>query len=125
MTSSRTFRVALIGAALVAVAFAVEVIARVDLDSSGRGVARVIVLLGAVLCTGALYQAWSVVKGHTVRDHLAVAAALVGGALIASSAFSRSDQVFGNDVTAAAGLIGLVTALYLNHLSTREKAAAR
>ena len=126
MRVSRTFWVALIGAALVAIVFAVDALARVDFDSTARGVARAIALLGAVLCTGALYQAWSVIKGHTVRDHVAAAAALVGGALIASSVVSKSSvHVFGNDLTAGAGLIGLAAALYVSHSSARMKAATR
>lgn len=126
MTVGRTFRLALIGAAVVAVAVAVDVLAGVELDGPARGAARALVLLGAVLCTGALYQGWSVMKGHVLRDHLAVVAALVGGALIASSVVSPSTaHVFGNDITATAGLFGLAAALYINHMSALEKEAAR
>jgi hypothetical protein len=126
MTVSRTFRIALIGAVLVAIAYVLDVLVGVDFGSSTRGLTRLIVLLGAVLCTGALYQDWSVIKGHVVRDHAAVAAALVGGALVASSVVGTSvGHVFSNDITATAGLLGLVVALYLNRASTLEKAAAR
>lgn len=124
MMASRTFRVALIGATVVAVAFAVDVVAQVELDHVARGVARTIVLIGAVVCTGVLYQAWSVIKGHIARDHAAVAAALVGGALIASSVVGKAGRhIFGNDMTATAGLIGLVAALWVSHTSALEKAA--
>jgi peptidoglycan/LPS O-acetylase OafA/YrhL len=111
MSGSRALQVAAIAAAVVLVAYVVDVVAS-DLSASAAGAARAVVIISAALCAGVIYQLWSVRKQHTPRDHAAVAAALLGGALAASSAFSASaGQIFGSSLTAAAGVAGLVLAL--------------
>ena len=106
MKGSRALRLAAIAAAVVLIAYVVDLAA--DLGKDAASIGRIAVILAAAVCAGIIYQAWSVRRQHTARGHAAVAAALLGGALAASSAFSGSaGQVFGNAVTAAAGVAGL------------------
>ena len=106
MKGSRALRLAAIAAAVVLVAYVVDLAA--DLGKDAASIGRIVVIVGAAVCAGIIYQAWSVLRQHTPRDHAAVAAALLGGALAASSAFSGSaGHIFGNSVTAAAGVAGL------------------
>ena len=112
MTSSRALGAATIAAAVVLVAYVVDLVAGDDLGKGAASAGRVAVIIGAVVCAGIVYQSWSVRREHPPREHAAVAAALLGGALAASSAFSApSGQIFGNSVTAAAGVAGLALAL--------------
>ena len=110
MKGSRALRLAAIAAAVVLIAYVVDLVA--DLGKDAASIGRIVVILGAAVCAGVIYQSWSVRKQHTPRDHAAVAAALLGGALAASSAFSASEgQLFGNSLTAAAGVAGLALGL--------------
>ena len=112
MTSGRALGAATIAAAVVLVAYVVDLVAGDDLGKGAASAGRVAVIIGAVVCAGIVYQSWSVRREHPPREHAAVAAALLGGALAASSAFSApSGQIFGNSVTAAAGVAGLALAL--------------
>jgi peptidoglycan/LPS O-acetylase OafA/YrhL len=112
MTGSRALGAATIAGAVVLVAYVVDFVAGDDLGSGAAGVGRVAAIVGAVVCAGVVYQSWSVRRQHPPREHAAVAAALLGGALAASSAFSApSGQIFGNSVAAAAGVAGLALAL--------------
>jgi hypothetical protein len=93
----------------VLVAYVVDVVAGDDLASTAAGTGRAAAIIGAAVCAGVIYQSWSVRRQHAPRDHAAVAVALLGGALAASSAFSAPEgQIFGNSLTAAAGVAGLV-----------------
>lgn len=108
----KAFGVAAIAAALVLIAYVVDLLAGSDLSKGAAATGRAAVIVGAVVCAGVIYQLWSVRKQHTPRDHAAVAAVLLGGALAASSAFSATDgQIFGNSLTAAAGVAGLALGL--------------
>jgi peptidoglycan/LPS O-acetylase OafA/YrhL len=110
MKGSRALLVATIAGSVVLIAYVVDLVG--DLSTQAAGAGRVAVIIGALICAGVIYQSWSVRRQHTPRDHAAVAAALLGGALAASSAFSApSGQVFGSSLTAAAGVAGLALAL--------------
>ncbi|MEJ7635024.1 hypothetical protein [Aeromicrobium sp.] len=113
MRGSRAFAAAAIAGLIVLIAYGID---RVIGDGLARSVAsagRVVVVVGAVVCAGVLYQLWSVRKQHTGRDHAAVVAALLGGAFAASSSFSApAGQIFGNSLTAAGGVAGLALGLY-------------
>ena len=112
MRGSRAFQTATIAGAAVLVAYVVDLVAGSDLSKDAAGIGRAAVIIGAVICAGVIYQSWSVRKRYTPRDHAAVAAALLGGALAASSAFSASEgQIFGNSLTAVAGVAGLALGL--------------
>ena len=112
MKGSRAVLVATIAGSIVLVAYAVDLLAGSDLSKGAAATGRAAVIVGAVVCAGVIYQSWSVRRQHTPRDHAAVAAALLGGALAASSAFSAPEgQIFGSSLTAAAGVAGLVLAL--------------
>jgi peptidoglycan/LPS O-acetylase OafA/YrhL len=112
MRGGRAFEAAVIAAGLVVVVYVIDGVAGSALNSTVAGVCRAVVIVGAVICAGVLYQLWSVRKPNDVADHAAVAAALLGGALVASSAFSApSSQVFGNGLTAALGVAGLLLGL--------------
>ena len=111
MKGSRALLVATIAGAVVLIAYVVDLVGD-DLSKQATGTGRAAVIIGAVVCAGVIYQSWSVRRQHTPRDHAAVAAALLGGALAASSAFSApSGQIFGSSLTAAAGVVGLALAL--------------
>lgn len=111
MKGSRALLVATIAGAVVLVAYVVDLVAG-DLSKQAAGAGRAAVIVGAVICAGVIYQSWSVRRQHTPRDHAAVAAALLGGALAASAAFSApSGQIFGSSLTAVAGVAGLALAL--------------
>jgi len=112
MSGGRAVGAATIAGAVVLVAYVVDLAAGGDLSKGAAGAGRALVIVGAVVCAGIVYQSWSVRRQHAPRDHAAVAAALLGGALAASSAFSApSGQIFGSSLTAAAGVAGLVLAL--------------
>jgi len=111
MKGSRALLAATIAGAVVLIAYVVDLVAA-DLGYQAAGAGRAAVIIGAVICAGVIYQSWSVRTQHTPRDHAAVAAALLGGALAASSAFSApTGQIFGSSLTAAAGVAGLALAL--------------
>lgn len=111
MKGSRALLAATIAGAVVLIAYVVDLVAA-DLSNQAAGGGRAVVIIGAVICAGVIYQSWSVRTHHTPRDHAAVAAALLGGALAASSAFSAPvGQIFGSSLTAAAGVAGLALAL--------------
>lgn len=113
MRGSRALEAATIGGLVVLAAYVVDLLAGAALSETVAGTGRAAAVIGAVVCAGVLYQVWSVRKGHTPRDHAAVAAGLLGGALAASSAFSApSGEIFGNPLTASAGVAGLALALY-------------
>ena len=112
MKGSRALGAATIAGAVVLVAYVVDLVAGGDLSDGAAGAGRALAIVGAVICAGIVYQSWSTRRQHTPREHAAVAAALLGGALAASSAFSApSGQIFGSSLTAAAGVAGLVLAL--------------
>ncbi len=112
MKASRALQVATIAGAVVLVAYIVDLVAGSDLSKPAATAGRVAVIAAALICAGIIYQLWSVRRDHTPREHAAVAAALLGGALAASSAFSApAGQIFGSSLTAAAGVAGLVLAL--------------
>ena len=112
MRGSRALLAATIAGSVVLIAYVVDVVASDDLSKEAAGAGRAATIIGAVICAGVIYQLWSVRKQHTPRDHAAVAAALLGGALAASSAFSApTGQIFGNSLTAAAGVAGLALGL--------------
>ena len=121
MRGSRAWGAATIAGVIVLVAYVVDLVAGSDLSDGAANAARVAAVIAAATCAGIIYQVWSVRRHHTVRDHAAVAAALLGGALAASSAFSAPDgQVFGSSVTAVAGVAGLALALYGSHPTGTE-----
>jgi len=106
----KAFSAATTGAIVVLVAYVVDLGA--DLSKDAASIGRIAVIAGAAICAGIVYQSWSVRTHHTARDHAAAAAGLLGGALAASSAFSASaGQIFGNSLTAAAGVAGLALGL--------------
>lgn len=108
----RAFQVATAGALVVLIAYVVDLVAGSDLTKPVATTGRVAPIAGAVICAGIIYQLWSVRREHTPRDHAAVAAALLGGALAASSAFNApAMQIFGTSLTAAAGVASLALAL--------------
>ena len=112
MRGSRALQAATIAAAIVLIAYVIDLLADEDLSKVAAAAGRAVVIIGAVICAGVIYQLWSVRKQHTPRDHAAVVAALLGGALAASSAFSAPEgQIFGNSLTAAAGVAGLALGL--------------
>jgi peptidoglycan/LPS O-acetylase OafA/YrhL len=111
MKGSRALVVATIAGTVVLIAYVIDLVSD-DLSKQAAGTGRAAVIVGALVCAGVIYQSWSVRRQHTPRDHAAAAAALLGGALAASSAFSApSGQVFGSSLTAAAGVAGLALAL--------------
>jgi hypothetical protein len=112
MKAGRALQVATIAGAVVLVAYVVDLVAGSDLSKPAATTGRVAVIAAALICAGIIYQLWSVRRDHTPREHAAVAAALLGGALAASSAFSApAGQIFGSSLTAAAGVAGLILAL--------------
>ncbi len=112
MKGSRALQVATIAGAVVLVVYIVDLVAGSDLSRPATTTGRVAVIAAALICAGIIYQLWSVRRQHTLREHAAVAAALLGGALAASSAFSApAGQIFGSSLTAAAGVAGLALAL--------------
>ncbi|VXC41222.1 hypothetical protein [Aeromicrobium sp. 9AM] len=112
MKAGRALQIATIAGAVVLVAYVVDLVAGSDLSKPAATTGRVAVIAAALICAGIIYQLWSVRRDHTPREHAAVAAALLGGALAASSAFSApAGQIFGSSLTAAAGVAGLVLAL--------------
>lgn len=103
---------AAIGAGLVLIAYVVDRVAGSGLSSSVVAVGRVAVIVGAVVCAGVLYQLWSTRRDNDLAHHAGMAAALFGGALAASSAFSApSGEVFASRLSAALGVAGLALAL--------------
>lgn len=112
MSGSRGLCTATIAGAVVLIAYLADLVAGDDLSKNAASIGRTAVIAAAVICAGVVYQRWSVRKQYTSSDHAAVAAALLGGALAASSAFSApAREIFGNSVTAAAGVAGLALAL--------------
>ena len=112
MKGSRALAVATIAGSVVLMAYVVDLVTANDLSKEAAAAGRAAVIIGAVICAGVIYQSWSIRKEHTPRDHAAMAAALLGGALAASSAFSApAGQIFGSSLTAAAGVAGLALAL--------------
>jgi peptidoglycan/LPS O-acetylase OafA/YrhL len=112
MRGSRALLAATIAGAVVLIAYVVDLVAGSDLSEDAATAGRAAVIIGAVICAGVIYQSWSIRKKYAARDHAAVAAALLGGALAASSAFSAPEgQIFGNSLTAAAGVAGLALGL--------------
>ncbi len=112
MKAGRALLIATIAGVVVLVAYIVDLVAGSDLSKPAATTGRVAVIAAALICAGIIYQLWSVRRDHTPREHAAVAAALLGGALAASSAFSApAGQIFGSSLTAAAGVAGLVLAL--------------
>lgn len=112
MRGSRSLLAATIAGALVLIAYVIDLAAKDDLSNGAAATGRIAAIAGAVICAGVIYQLWSVRTQHTPRDHAAVAAALLGGALAASSAFSATaGHIFGNSLTAAAGVAGLALGL--------------
>ena len=79
----------------------------VDVDGSTRGVLRGVTVAAAALVAAMAFQRWSTVAERDVPHHAMAALALLGGALVASSAFSPGTSVFGNTVTASLGLAAL------------------
>jgi peptidoglycan/LPS O-acetylase OafA/YrhL len=112
MRGSRALQVATIAGSVVLIAYVIDLLAGSDLSRPAATTGRVAVVIAAMVCAGVVYQSWSVRRQHTPRDHAAAAAGLLGGALAASSAFSApAGQIFGNSLTAAAGVAGLALAL--------------
>ncbi|MEV7397753.1 hypothetical protein [Aeromicrobium sp. NPDC092404] len=112
MRGSRALQVATAAAAVVLLAYVVDLAAGSNLDQDAATVGRVLAIIGAAVCAAVIYQLWSVREHHTARDHAAAAAALLGGALAASSAFSaHTGDIFGSSVTATAGIAGLALAI--------------
>lgn len=102
---------------LVAVVFAVDL--TTDLDGSARGLLRGLVVAAGAVVAGVFYQRWSTLPERTVPHHAMAALAMLGGALVASSAFSTGAGVFGNSVTASLGL----AALWISLLAARATLA--
>jgi peptidoglycan/LPS O-acetylase OafA/YrhL len=112
MKTSRAWAAATIAGVIVLIVYVVDLVAGSELSKRASDTARVAVVIAAVVCAGVIYQSWGARRQHTARDHAAVAAGLLGGALAASSAFSAAaGQVFGSSVTASAGVAGLALAL--------------
>ncbi len=96
---------------VVAAVFAMDLLT--DVDGSTRGVLRGVVVAAAAVVAGVTFQRWSTVEERTVPHHAMAALALLGGALVASSAFSAGADVFSNTMTASLGL----TALWISLLA--------
>lgn len=82
-----------------------------DIDGGMRGGLRIVVIVAAIAVAGTFYQRWSTVPARAVPHHAMAALGLIGGALVASSAFSVEPGVYGNQITALLGLSALVLAV--------------
>lgn len=91
------------------VVFAVDLLS--DIDGGTRAGLRVVVIVAAIVVAGTFYQRWSIVPTRAVPHHVMAALGLIGGALVASSAFSTGAGVYGNQITAALGLAALCVAV--------------
>ena len=122
MQGRRWMLIAMVGAAIVLVAFILDVVLGVDLNRSTAAAASFIVLVGAVLVAGACYQHWSTVDRRTTPTHVMAATALLGGALVASSVFGATGTaIFGDVRIASLGVAALVVAMAAAQRVTTEK----
>lgn len=103
---------------VVAVVFALDLTA--DLDGSTRGLLRGVVVAAGAVVAGIFFQRWSTLPERAVPHHIMAALAMLGGALVASSAFSTGAGVFGNSLTASLGL----AALWISLLAARTTLAS-
>ncbi len=111
-------RFAFLATSVVAVVFLIDL--SVDIDGTTRGLLRGVVVAAAAAVAGIFFQRWSTLAQRSVPDHAMAGLALLGGALIASSAFSAGAGVFGNTVTASLG----TAALWISLLAGRASLAS-
>lgn len=89
--------------------FAIDLL--ISVEGGLRGGLRAVVVVAAVVVAGTFYQRWSIVPTRATPHHAMAGLGLVGGALVASSAFGTGAGVFGNEVTGALGLAALWVAV--------------
>lgn len=98
-----------VAVAVTAVIFVVDLL--VSVDGTPRAGLRVVVIVAAIVVAGTFFQRWSIVPARHLPHHVMAGLGLVGGALVASSAFGLDAGVFGNEVTGALGLAALWVAV--------------
>ncbi|MGB9011333.1 MAG: hypothetical protein WCB95_00490, partial [Aeromicrobium sp.] len=91
-----------------------------DVDGPARGMLRGAVVVAAAVAAGIFFQQWSTTTKRSIPHHAMAALAMLGGALVASSAFSTGAGVLGNTVTASLGL----AALWISLLAARATLAS-
>lgn len=122
MQGRRWLLVAGVGTAIVLAAFVLDVVIGVDVSRSTAAAGSFIVIVGAVLVAGACYQRWSTVDHRSTPTHVMAAAALLGGALVASSVFGATGTaIFGDLRIAWLGVAALVIAMAAAQLTTFEE----
>jgi hypothetical protein len=110
-------RLPFVACVVVAAAYVVDLVA--EIDGSARVVLRVLVIAAAAVVAGTFFQRWSTVPERTTPHHVMAALGLLGGALVASSAFSTAPGVFGNLATASLGLVALWVSLLAARTTSR------
>lgn len=73
----------------------------------GRAVGMVLAIAGAAVAAGTTYAFWGGAPVRTPRMHLALLAAMIGGASVAAAASSGTDRVFTSTLLGVVGLAGL------------------
>lgn len=111
-------RFAVLATSFVAVVFVLDL--SLDVDGPARGMLRGAVVVAAAVAAGIFFQRWSTLTKRSVPHHAMAALAMLGGALVASSAFSTGAGVLGNTVTASLGL----AALWISLLAARATLAS-
>lgn len=76
-----------------------------------RGTGMVLAIAGAAVAAGTVYSFWGAAPVRTLRMHLALLAAMIGGASVAGAASSGTDRVFTSTALGGVGLAGLLVAL--------------
>lgn len=102
-------RSAFVAIGVIAGVYAADLLA--ELEGTTRTVLRIAAIVAAAVAAGTFFQRWSVVPARTVPHHAMAALGLLGGALVASSAFGAGPGAFGNELTASLGLAALVVSL--------------
>ena len=111
MQGGRWHRLALIATVVIAAVLVTQVAAD-SLSDTVLGIGRGLALAAAVVAAGSFYQAWGSARGRAIPDHVATAAALLGGAAVAAAVFSTSTgTMFGDTTLAVVGIGALAGAL--------------
>jgi hypothetical protein len=114
--NTRRFVVLAIGEAMVLIAYVLGVV--VELDALSVAL-RVVAVAGAMVVALTLYQSWS--GSPTMVNFAAMAAALIGGAAVASTAVSATgDDVFASVPVATAGTAALLISVVLAQSSLAQ-----
>ncbi|MDT9591948.1 hypothetical protein RDV89_02650 [Nocardioides zeae] len=99
---------------LIASCALVAVVLVADLQGSmdgSRTPGMVLAIAGAAVVAGVTYSFWAGSTPRTLRMHVALLTAMIGGATVAASASGGTDGVFSSVTMALVGLAGLLVSV--------------